>query len=456
MKSKSRSISLLAIPLSLLSGVALAYALPPRDINLLGWVAFLPLLLVACSSTRPLVVAGCGLLTGCICGLILAGYVNAVNQVGNMVGVFGALALVLAFTSGFASFGWKRLSPAVWPFFVACSGVAAEWLSWNVFPVSIAISQHRNPLALHIASFTGAWGVSFLLWLAPASLIVLFSRPKAARAGLILCVIVVVCSITAPFPKEHNGHRIAVAAIQASGPYTADSETKRVAGKASLVVWPEQLISDNNPIAQNVAKRDGVYLAASFLEEHGPDKKYNTVRLISPSGKTVAITRKLHLFGKERIKYYPGHEIVPMRCANFTAGTPICFDTEFTDITRELVRHGANVVLVGNSDPYFANGIFNYLHVAIIPFRAAENGVPVVWSECCGLSSIFDSHGKQIICAPMNAITSVCGNVTLRTHSTFYTLAGDYFAYLCTAAFMLALCSSCSFSARRKQPTSSG
>ena len=84
------------------------------------------------------------------------------------------------------------------------------------------------------------------------------------------------------------------------------------------------------------------------------------------------------------------------------------------------------------------NSLFHYLHAAVIPFRAAENAVPIVWSECTSLSAIYDGYGRRIARAPEHMIGHVHGIVALRERRTFFTLAGDYFAYLCAGVLVLA------------------
>jgi apolipoprotein N-acyltransferase len=83
------------------------------------------------------------------------------------------------------------------------------------------------------------------------------------------------------------------------------------------------------------------------------------------------------------------------------------------------------------------NSVFNYLHSAVIPFRAAENGVPIVWAECQSLSMIVDSDGRILARGPEKAPAFIIAGVHLRSGLTFFTRAGDYFAYLCVTGCVL-------------------
>ena len=59
--------------LALLSGVLLAFSLPSKDIAILGWVAFLPLLIASRITRNEVLAAGCGMLVALMAGYILMG-----------------------------------------------------------------------------------------------------------------------------------------------------------------------------------------------------------------------------------------------------------------------------------------------------------------------------------------------------------------------------------------------
>jgi apolipoprotein N-acyltransferase len=76
----------------------------------------------------------------------------------------------------------------------------------------------------------------------------------------------------------------------------------------------------------------------------------------------------------------------------------------------------------------------------MVAFRAAENGIPIVWADAHGLSTIFDARGQAVAQAPVDRETSVFATVRLRSEKTLFTRAGDYFAYSSAGiAFALAV-----------------
>lgn len=433
----SKPNPLLGLPLAIVSGVMLAFALPPWGIGALGWVAFLPLLLAGRMS-RPVVAAGYGLLATLTCAVILSGRLSEASQFGNVFATFGTLGLVLAFSGLFGSVS-ARLNPVFGPLFVACAGVTAELASIWVFPVNVAISQYQNPAMLKVTSYTGIWGVSFLIWFVPAAVIAMFRKPKAAWPALAVALIAVAAGGIVRFPIAQQGRVLRVAAIQTPYAYEARRLTHDIADKVSLVVWPEQRLNpaDGNP--SRAARDNRVYVVADIIESRGKAKPYNTAYLFSPSGQVIGKQTKRFPFGIENRICSRGTESRPIDRGGFCAGMAVCFDTQFTVVARDLVRRGADIVLVPVHDPEMPSSLLNYLHGAIIPFRAAENGVPIVWADSKGLSAIVDGSGRIITRAPVRSVGAVFAAVRLGHSTTLASVYGDYFAYACAAGFAIGL-----------------
>jgi apolipoprotein N-acyltransferase len=322
-----------------------------------------------------------------------------------------------------------------WMLFVACAGVTAELLSWLAFPVTTALSQHQNPAALRIASLTGVWGVSFLLWYAQAAAVAVFSKPKTALA--VAAGVALVMGAACWIPRAPNGSlSVPVAAVQANSGYAPEFTAPIPPG--TLVVWPEFLMQDGDRTPEVAARSSRVYLAASFLDPARP-KPHNACRLVSPSGKSLAVFRKQHLFGRETMDFSRGEPSRPVLCEGVRVGVAICYDTEFADVVRRLARDGAQVVLVPNHDPEMPNHLFNHLHAAVIPFRAAENGIPIVWAESRALSMVLAPDGRIIAQAEPGKSEVVKAEVPVRRGTTIYTRVGDVFAYLCAVGMVVLL-----------------
>jgi apolipoprotein N-acyltransferase len=419
-----KSIAVLLLSACSLTLVVLSF--PPNPYWWLGLVSLVPLALI-CTIVGPAACALSGILVGLASGWVLAGPLDSAGQSANLNAAFGGLGIVFGLSSAFAAFAWDgRIRPAAWPFFVAAVGISLEFVCGHLFPVNFAVSQHCNPAALMFASCTGIWGVSFLLWLTGGAVAVLVRKPKAAVPALVVSVLFIGASFAARLPRDGNGPSVRAAAVQALDSYSSMELTEKAKGKADVAVWGEQLMDPGEKLAPDAAIKSGMYVVASYNIADKDGEYRNTARLISPKGEVVGSFKKRHLFGKEVLSFKPGEEAVPVRTPLFVAGMPVCFDTMFTDANRELVANGANILLVPNSDPDFRNLLFNHLHSAITAFRAAENGVPLVWTEGAGVSSIFDRHGRRVARAKTAEPEVVIATVELGQGRTIYNRLGDW------------------------------
>ena len=426
---------LLSLLLAAASGLLLALALPPRQISFVGWIAFVPLLLAARLS-RPLIAACCGLICSLTTALILSGRLTNAAQYANLLAIFGTLGIVLAVATGLASVG-KKLSPAIEPFFVACAGVTAELLSLCLFPVNVAVSQYGNPAMLYLASITGIWGVSFLIWLVPASVIAILRDSRKAWPSAAISAIALIAALGVGFPSSSGGRTLRVAAIQAANSYSAADETKDIRGKADIVVWPEHRLDGfETSVPSQSAKKNRVCIVANIREYAHNGKYYNTAYLFDASGRVIGKQRKRFPFGNENQLFARWKCSQPIECGGMRVGLAICFDSQFTAVTRDLARNGAEVVCIPIHDPEMPNSLINSLHAAFFPFRAAENGLPIVCAECHGLSSIIDGSGRIIARSPAGTGGAVFAPVRLRSTRTIATRWGDWFAYLCVVGII--------------------
>ena len=196
---------------------------------------------------------------------------------------------------------------------------------------------------------------------------------------------------------------------------------------------------NEEPIKSAVENR--LFIVANYIDKQTEVKPYNTAVIISPEGKIMATTRKHHLFGREILDLSAGKISYPTEMAGYKAGLAICYDTVYTDVCRTLANRGANILFVPNYDPEAQNSLFAHLHSALIAFRAAENGIPIVWSNSSGISTIYDSNGVPVARAHEYGSAAIYGTVHLRESKTIYTRIGDKFACACAgfSIFILAI-----------------
>lgn len=444
--------------LAVATGVLFALSLPPFDQAWIAWFAVAPLL-IAAQERRLLERIGLGLIAGVTAGFVHVGLAG--DTTARLYGYLPYLYLAGIFSIQAAAGAavrryWQGLP---WVLFLACLGVALEWLtSFSPLPVTIALSQFQSIKLIQIDAFTGMWGVSFLLWLANAAVAeTIHTRPPRmavlAPPAILLAAATLYGYSSLNHPKPAPVLR--VAAIQDHDPQetlefapaptmdnTPDREslTRQARAKdAQLAVWSEDCLGSAfvpgariNP-TEKLARELGMYLVVGYTQDAQP-KPYNCAGLIDPIGMTVAVYHKIHLFGGEAQSFQPGLSVKAVSTRIGKIGMEICFDSCFADITRGLARQGAQIVAVPNFDPLTEHGDLHRLHSALMPLRAVENHVAIVRSDPNGHSLIVAPDGQILADAPMWAADALVADVPLGSGTgTFYSRWGDWLAYLCAA-----------------------
>ena len=443
--------------LALLTGLLFAFSLPPTNQDWLGWFAFAPLLLAA-QGRRPLEAVGLGLIAGAVCGAAQAGWHHDTARLFWAYIPFLWLAFLLGFVAVAAAKVPTAWSPTRRVLFLACAGVAGEWLtSFLPLPLNIALCQYRNLPLIQIAALTGIWGVSFLLWWVNAALMETVLRRKAAPLGVGLTLVLLSfgygASLVWQTPAATAPPRVRVAAIQdLTREETGDlapagvevdraQMTRQAAARgAKLVVWSEEALggefTPQNPKdeTRRLARQLETALVVGYSDDTRP-KPFNCAAYLAPDGDVLSPAHhKIHLYLSERETNQPGHSATVVTTPQGRIGLEICFDSCYTNTTRQEVGQGARLIALPNYDPPTPRGVLHRLHGAMLPFRAVENGVPFVRADSNGLSQIVDAQGWVVGQSPLFTPDVLVGDVALGDgQGTFFTRAGDWLAYACLA-----------------------
>lgn len=281
--------------LALWSGVMLAAAFPKVDLNLLAWVAFVPLM-YALAAAPPKRVFAWAWLQGFVCYLAsvywIAITLHNFTSLSVAVSVLPMilLAAVMALFTGIAfALAWytadRLLIPIVVTLPLAWTGI--EWLR-TYFPIGfpwnlLGYAAYRNLELIQFAEFTGVYGVSALIIFANAVIYVIVSRTYSRRVqGVSLAALTAIIAVAFVFgsfrlrgltaQRAHGSLKIAM--VQGDIPqsmkwdpqFLASSfrvyvdQTEAAARRgADLIVWPEAA-------AAFFVQPDGRYPAA-FAED---------------------------------------------------------------------------------------------------------------------------------------------------------------------------------------------
>lgn len=352
------------------------------------------------------------------------------------------LALFHALFAVLAGRVWRRGAwtsllglPALW---VSLEGLRAVLLSgfpWN----PAAHAWIAVPGALPLAAWIGAWGVSFLVVLANASVAILVRERRLLPAAIGLAL-----PIVALFAGWRGGAASAAAGASGEGlpvrilqpniqnlvePDAAAvwANYRKVVAMAraacdqpgALLVWPESaawpftlerdaelradvdaLVARGCPVLLNSPRFDG-------------DRVFNAAYLAGGAGMgSVASADKRHLvpFGE----YVPLRRVLPFagtvarNAGDFSAaeetrllswgkerlGLAICFEVIFAGETADLVERGATILATLTNDAWYGDTAAPWQHLRAAQFRAAENRRPLLRAAITGVSAWIEPDGS--------------------------------------------------------------
>ncbi len=185
---------------------------------------------------------------------------------------------------------------------------------------------------------------------------------------------------------------------------------------AELLVAPELAVSGYGLSPERFAEiaegRDGEIIGAlsdiaaefdlaictGFPERDG-ETVFNSAVLARPDG-TCEFYRKGHLYGDgERAAFVPGADSPQVfDLFGVRTGMLICYDVEFPEYVRTLALAGAELVIVPTALP--DGTISRRVADMVVPTRAFENGVFVVYADLCGEEGSFAYGGRSAIIGP--------------------------------------------------------
>ncbi|MEU1215304.1 apolipoprotein N-acyltransferase [Streptomyces sp. NPDC005791] len=338
----------------------------------------------------------------------------------------------------------------------------------------LGASQWDVPPALRVASVGGVWLVSLGVVAANTVAALLIAVPAARRAAAVCLVAgalgVVATALWAPRPEETGTARIAVVQpglIEGPGSidrrFTRGEElTRSLVGRdVDLVVWGESSVavdlSRSQETADRVAalsrlvgadvlvnmdarrtdgpERAGIFKSAVLVGPDGPTgDRYDKMRLV-PFGEYVPARALLgwatsvgKAAGEDRLR---GSRPVVMDVRDgLRVGPLVCFETAFPDMSRQLTKDGAQLLVAQSSTSTFQHSWAPEQHASLGALRAAESGRPMVHATLTGVSAAYGPRGERLG-APLG--TDVSGtavyDVPLARGTTLYVRWGAWPVY---------------------------
>ncbi|MFB7556838.1 apolipoprotein N-acyltransferase [Streptomyces brevispora] len=468
---------------ALLAGALPALAFPAPSLWWFAYVALVPLLLLIRSAGTGRRAAIDGWLGGT--GYMLAVHHWLMPSLHVFIVVLAALLGLLWAPWGLLVFRLlgRPLSGAA--VVAAVIVVACGWLmielvrSWDALGGPwglLGASQWQVTPALRLASVGGVWLVSLLVVAVNTAVTVLLMASAARTMAVVSLVVgaVVVGAVWmwAPQPERSGVARIAVVqpgVVEGPGSVQrrfARSEelTRSLAGRdLDLVVWGESSVTVDPvrrpAVAARIAAlsrlvgadvlvnvdarqtdasgRTGIFKRAVLVGPQGlTGDRYDKMRLV-PFGEYVParsalgwVTSMGRAAGEDRLRGTRQVIMTLPRANALRIGPLICFESAFPDMSRQLTRHGAQVLIAQSSTTSFQHSWAPAQHASLGALRAAENGRPMVHATLTGVSAVYGPQGERVG-APLGTDTSGAAvfAVPLARGTTLYVRLGDWPLY---------------------------
>ncbi len=365
-----------------------------------------------------------------------------------------------------------------------------------------------RPLLIQTAELGGGWLVG--LWLVAVSVAGWRAlRPRNGR--LAPAVVVAALAVAGPLYGAIRLHQLDEAAalwptlrgaaIQPNVPQDAkwnDAMEREILGRLAsltarvaeqrpdLVVWPESAIPgylrydpEQLRFVTDLATRSGVPIFTGTVDAdtiagasgmRATDYRiYNAAYLVRP-GEGIAAGR----YAKRRLvpvaervpflpdlatgffqrfisdwtgQFAPGETWPTWRVDGARVGALICYESVFPDVTRTLVRSGADVMLNITNDAWFGPTAAPYQHASHLALRAAEHRVPFLRSANTGVSGWVDPLGRWHDATDLYTTAAVVADLPRTGITTPYTRWGDWAPFAAIAAW----CGLCLAGPRRRR-----
>lgn len=502
MDARVRSAGRLGDAGSVVAGALPALAMPGAGWWWVAWVGLVPWLLLVAAAPTGRRAALRGWLGG-------AGFVLAVHHW--LLPTVHVFLPVVALVVGALWAPWAVLARSAlrrqgtWGVVAATVTVPAGWVlvelarSWDALggPWGLAgATQWSVPPVLALASLGGVWLVSWLVVGVNVLVARLLRAPR--REGVAVAgALVALAATTAAW--SHWGWQpapsgeVRLATVQPGRTATGDDRLdvgvrltselgpRLAADPADLVVWAESSVPRDlgsqpelqgrlarlsaavgAPLLVNVDARrpggEGIFKTSVLLDASGVRADYDKTRLV-PFGEYVPVRGLIGpVIGwteAAAVDRRAGDGPVVMSVPGaggldgLDVGPLVCFESAFPDMTRELVRRGADVVVVQASTATFQGSWAQDQHAALAAVRAAESGRPVVHATLTGVTTAVDAEGTPLG-EPLGHDRSAATvyDIPLSSGRTPYVVLGDYVPAL--AAFVVGLALISGLRARRR------
>ncbi len=324
---------------------------------------------------------------------------------------------------------------------------------WNL----LADSQYKLVPLIQFASFTGVYGVSFLIVWTSISLLCgvtsILGKPTQRSPWMVEIILPFVVVVAALFFGFHQlaqpftqDRELKVALVQPGIPQTMiwnptndmlrfqdliHLSEDALTNKPDVVIWPEAALPGlprfNRELADPISdlarhQKTWMIIGADDAEATPTETNfYSASFLINPDGTLENNYRKrgLVIFGEyiPLVRWLPFIKWFTPITGSYTAGTSpvpfelsavnssatqekvrtsvlICFEDVFPHLARKSVQADTDFLVNITNDGWFGEGAAQWQQAAAATFRTVENGVPLIRCANTGITCWIDANGR--------------------------------------------------------------
>ena len=304
-------------------------------------------------------------------------------------------------------------------------------------------SQWQVEPALRLASVGGVWLLGFLVVAVNTGLAALIAVPRrrTAVAAALVAGTTGAWALSAWTPGPERTGSVRVAVVQPGVITGADNQqrrfdrqeelTRQIADRRpAVVVWGESGVSrdlgDRPELRRRLTAlsretgaallvnvdardpgRDGIYKSSVLVGPEGPTgQRYDKMRLVPfgeyiPARSLLGWATSVGKAAPEDRRRGAAPEVMDLPetghgAGGLRLGPLVCFETSFPDMSRALVRDGAQVLVAQSSTSTFQHSWAPEQHASLGALRAAETWRPMVHATLTGVSAVYGPDGSRV------------------------------------------------------------
>ncbi|MFW6134201.1 MAG: apolipoprotein N-acyltransferase [Elusimicrobiota bacterium] len=426
----------------IITSVLLFLSFPPFSLGYLAWVGLIPFFYVIDKTEKDTTRIIISLYTAFIF------YSISLFWFYKFFSVFGFVFLIIL-SAYWMIFGYmaKYINKIWWPLL----WFAVEFFRSELSPLktgfaALGYSQVWNTRLIQSASVIGVYGISLAIVYVNI-FIYLFLKEKRYKYifGAALIFVLMLWGGKYRIKNfENTGKQLNVCGIQ-SEEFKIESmyELSKKAKKESsehfdFILWPEGQVIILPGKEQGIfnklkeyAEELDAYLIAGVIKYKGEELEFeNYSMVISPERKILGKYYKHHIILPSKMFFEKNKILKVFNTDKANVATPICYDFDFQDVARKMVKKGTQFFLIPSMIPAYVGGWAKKQHMDMALTRAVESGRWFLRASSSGITHIGCPLGENIKALDIYEKGFLVGEVMTRDEMTLFHRWGYLISYV--------------------------